>query len=105
MVRIDQARANLFGASRTDPDHPLVRLAVSSLTRTAGRPPALLPNTGGSLPGDVFAEVLGLPMVWVPHSYGGCSQHAPDEHLLLPLVEEGLAIMAGLFWDLGARTS
>ncbi len=43
----------------------------------------------------------GLPTIWVPHSYPGCSQHAPDEHILLPVTEEALAIMAGLFWDLG----
>ena len=35
------------------------------------------------------------------HSYAGCSQHAPDEHLLAPIAREGLGIMAGLFWDLG----
>ena len=28
-------------------------------------------------------------------------QQAPDEQLLSPLVADGLAIMAGLFWDLG----
>jgi hypothetical protein len=39
----------------------------------------------------------------VPHSYPGCSQHAPDEHILLPVTEEALAIMAGLFWDLGEK--
>ena len=37
----------------------------------------------------------------LPYSYPGCSQHAPDEHILLPVTEEALAIMAGLFWDLG----
>ncbi|EPN73054.1 hypothetical protein A234_19095, partial [Pseudomonas syringae pv. actinidiae ICMP 19101] len=68
---------------------------------TTGKKPALLPNLGGSLPNDVFAEVLGLPTVWVPHSYPACSQHAPDEHLLAPVVKESLQIMAGLFWDLG----
>ncbi len=54
-----------------------------------------------SLPNDSFAEVLGLRTIWVPHSYAGCSQHAPDEHLLAPIAREGLAIMAGLFWDIG----
>ena len=49
----------------------------------------------------MFAEGLGLPTIWVPHSYPGCSQHAPDEHILLPVTEEALAIMAGMFWDLG----
>ncbi len=61
----------------------------------------LLPNLGGSLPNDVFAEILGLPTLWVPHSYPACSQHAPDEHLLGPVAREALQVMAGLFWDLG----
>ena len=62
----------------------------------------MLPNLGGSLPNDVFADILGLPTVWVPHSYPGCSQHAPDEHLAAgSIVREGLALMAGLYWDLG----
>jgi hypothetical protein len=43
----------------------------------------------------------GLPTLWLLHSYPGCSQHAPDEHILLPVTEEALAIMAGVFWDLG----
>ena len=50
----------------------------------------------------LFADVLGLPTIWVPHSYAGCSQHAPDEHLLAAIAREGLEIMTGLFWDLGA---
>lgn len=28
--------------------------------------PALLPNLGGSLPNDVFADTLGLPTLWIP---------------------------------------
>ena len=61
----------------------------------------MLPNLGGSLPNDCFAEALGLPTVWVPYSYPACSQHAPDEHLLAPVAREGLLMMTGLFWDLG----
>jgi acetylornithine deacetylase/succinyl-diaminopimelate desuccinylase-like protein len=91
----------VMAATRLDPDSPWVRFATASLARTTGRPPVLLPNLGGSLPNDVFADLLGLPTVWVPHSYPACSQHAPDEHLLRPVAREALAIMAGLFWDLG----
>jgi hypothetical protein len=47
--------------------------------------------------------VLGLPTLWVPHSYAGCSQHAPDEHVLAPVLREGLQLMTGLFWDLGEK--
>jgi acetylornithine deacetylase/succinyl-diaminopimelate desuccinylase-like protein len=88
-------------ATRLDPDDPWVEWALGSLRRTTGKTPVLLPNLGGTLPNDVFAEVLGLPTLWVPHSYPGCSQHAPNEHMLGSVVREGLQIMAGLLWDLG----
>lgn len=100
-VEILPARESYFSATRMDPDHPLVRWAADSISHTTGGAPVILPNLGGSLPNDIFAQVLGLPTLWVPHSYPGCSQHAPDEHALLPVLREGLGIMAGLFWDLG----
>ena len=100
-VEIRPARKGNFAATRLDPDHPWVRWAARSIERSTGRPPAILPNLGGSLPNDVFSDVLGLPTVWVPHSYAACSQHAPDEHLLKPLARQALAVMAGLYWDLG----
>ena len=91
-------------ATRLDPDHPWVRWATQSIAQTTGAPPAILPNLGGTLPNEVFADTLGLPTIWVPHSYPACSQHAPDEHLLASVAREGLQIMAGLFWDLGEST-
>jgi acetylornithine deacetylase/succinyl-diaminopimelate desuccinylase-like protein len=90
-----------FAASRTDFDSPWVNWTAQSIRQTTGKAPAVLPNFGGSLPNDVFSDALGLPTIWVPHSYPGCSQHAPDEHILLGVTEEALGIMAGLFWDLG----
>jgi acetylornithine deacetylase/succinyl-diaminopimelate desuccinylase-like protein len=101
MVQVTPARDEVMAATRLDPDHPWVRWAVRSMTETAGRAPAVLPNLGGSLPNECFAEILGLPTIWVPHSYPGCSQHAPDEHVLAPVMREGLLLMTGLFWDLG----
>jgi len=90
-----------FAASRTDFESPWVNWTAESIRQTTGKAPAVLPNFGGSLPNDVFSDSLGLPTMWVPHSYPGCSQHAPDEHILLSVTEEALGIMAGLFWDLG----
>jgi acetylornithine deacetylase/succinyl-diaminopimelate desuccinylase-like protein len=101
MVKLAPGRADMLVASRLDPDDPWVAWAAASLTRTTGRKPAILPNLGGSLPNDIFAGVLGLRTIWVPHSYPGCSQHAPNEHLPVAIAREGLAIMAGLYWDLG----
>jgi acetylornithine deacetylase/succinyl-diaminopimelate desuccinylase-like protein len=98
---VEVSATQRFAASRTDFDSPWVKWTAESIRRTTGKAPAVLPNFGGSLPNDVFSDSLGLPTIWVPHSYPGCSQHAPDEHILLSVTEEALAIMAGLFWDLG----
>jgi acetylornithine deacetylase/succinyl-diaminopimelate desuccinylase-like protein len=100
-VQIAQGRDEIFHASRLDPEHPWVQWAAASMERTSGQRPAILPNLGGSLPNDIFSDGLGLPTVWVPHSYPGCSQHAPNEHLPVSIAREGLQLMAGLYWDLG----
>jgi acetylornithine deacetylase/succinyl-diaminopimelate desuccinylase-like protein len=98
MVEVSAAQS--FAASRTDFDSPWVNWTAQSIRQTTGKAPAILPNFGGSLPNDVFSDTLGLPTIWVPHSLSGCSQRV-DEHILLPVTEEALAIAAGLFWDLG----
>lgn len=95
----------IMRASRTDPDDPWVRFALASIGRTTGTAAALLPNVGGGLPNDIFAYDVGMPTIWVPHSYPACSQHAPDEHLLGSLAREALAIMTGVFWDLGEKAA
>ena len=102
MVQIAATREEMFHASRIDPEDAWVQWAVESIANTSGKKPALLPNLGGSLPNDVFTDVLGLRTVWVPHSYPGCSQHAPNEHLPPAVLREALAVMTGLYWDLGA---
>ncbi|MGN7292707.1 M20 family metallopeptidase [Rhizobium sp. SAFR-030] len=91
----------IFPASRLDPDHPWVKRVAASIEKTTGSAPAILPNLGGSLPNNIFSDQLGLPTVWIPHSYPGCLQHAANEHLPVGIVREGLAIMAGLYHDLG----
>jgi acetylornithine deacetylase/succinyl-diaminopimelate desuccinylase-like protein len=100
-VEVRPVEVAAFRATRTDPEHSWVAFAKRSIERTTGQAPVVLPNLGGSLPNDCFAEVLGLPTVWVPHSYRGCCQHAPNEHALPAILREGLLIMTGLFWDLG----
>jgi acetylornithine deacetylase/succinyl-diaminopimelate desuccinylase-like protein len=91
-----------FEATGTDPDHPWARWAVQSVTASTGAAPAVIPSSGGGVPNHIFQAGLGMPTLWVPHSYPGCSQHAPDEHVLLPVVKSGLQVMAGLYWDLGS---
>jgi len=101
-VGVSPAPDEPMRATRLDPEHAWVRRVADSVARTTGTRPAILPNIGGSLPNDCFADVLSLPTVWIPHSYPACSQHAPNEHLLGSIAREGLAIMTGLYFDLGA---
>jgi acetylornithine deacetylase/succinyl-diaminopimelate desuccinylase-like protein len=104
-VEVVSTRHEASPATRLDPDSPWVRWAAASMQRTTGTSPAILPNIGGTLPNHVFADLLGLPTLWIPHSYAACAQHAPDEHMLVPLTRQALALMAGIFWDLGERPS
>ena len=90
-----------FAASRTEPDDPWAEWVRASVARTTGAAPAVIPQMGGSICNELFTDLLGLPAIWLPHSYAGCGQHAPDEHVLLPLCRSALEVMAGLWWDLG----
>jgi acetylornithine deacetylase/succinyl-diaminopimelate desuccinylase-like protein len=99
-VRIENGRVRM-AASRTDPGHPWVRWAADSMERTLGKRVQVVPNSSGGLPNDVFVDCLDVPLVWIPHSYNGCGQHGPDEHLLIATAREGLAAYTGIWWDLG----
>jgi hypothetical protein len=99
-VRIENASVRM-AASRTAPNHPWVRWAQESMQRSLAKRVQIIPNSSGGLPGDVFVDHLGVPLVWVPHSYNGCKQHGPDEHLLIAPAREGLLAFAGMWWDLG----
>lgn len=92
---------DMFPPSRTDPNDPWVKLVAASMEQTAGHAPNIVPNIGASGPSEFFKDVLGVPVMWLPMSYGGCGQHGPDEHGLASLYREGLRLMAGVFWDIG----
>ena len=93
-----------YPASRTPLDDPWVTWARQTLEQAWGGPIAVLPNIGGGLPNHVFTDILGLPTLWLPHSYPGCRQHGPDEHLLASIPREGIVLAAALF-DAIARKS
>ena len=100
MIELKQ-ETTVMNATRLDPDHPWVQWAANSITMTTGSEVDLLPNLGGSLPNEVFTETIGMPTIWIPHSYAACSQHAPNEHILSDLSRDALRLMTGLWWDMG----
>ncbi len=101
MVKVSAGRENHFPATRLDLDHPSVEFALRSIARSTGKKPVLLPNLGGAIPNHIFCDDLNLKTIWVPHSYSGCSQHAPNEHVPIALFREAIGLMAGLYWDIG----
>ena len=54
---IEVSATQSFVASRTDFDSPWIKWAADSVRLSSGKAPAVLPNFGGSLPNDVFADV------------------------------------------------
>ena len=90
-----------FAASRIEPDHPWAQFAFRSLQRSSNAKPAIIPSMGGSICNEVFTDILGMPAIWIPHSYASCSQHWPDEHILMPVSRSAIGLMAGLYWDIG----
>lgn len=88
-------------ATRLDPASPWVEWANEAFRSVSVREPAVVPNLGGTVPNDAFSDILGLPTIWIPHSYPGCKQHAPNEHLPIAIAAQGLAIMTSVFWELG----
>ena len=100
MVQVSEGEDELFDATPR-PEDAWVTWVADSLAKTTGR---RLPSSRTS--GDLSQRHLlrGPQSAYDPgaHSYPGCSQHAPNEHLPIAIAREGLAIMAGLYWDLGA---
>jgi len=90
-------------ASRTAPDDAWVLWTQESMQASLGKRVQIIPNSSGGLPGDVFVDHLGVPLVWIPHSYNGCKQHGPDEHALPAILREGLLAFTGIWWDLGDK--
>ena len=104
-VDITPSRSTSSKGTSTDPDNPWVQWVANSIRAIDGQEPDLIPGIGGSLPNHAFYDLIGMPTIWIPHSYNRCSQHAPNEHLRLDITESALQIMTGLFWDMGANIS
>ena len=103
-VTVRRSEKGYFPATRLDPDHPWVTWAAESMKCATQKNVVVLPNLGGSLPNDIFANDLSLPTIWIPHSYPACAQHAVDEHLLASVAREALVMMTAIFWDLGEKS-
>ena len=101
ITEVDSTSAIHFDATRTDPDNPWAIWVRDSVERTTQGTCGILPNSGGSNVTEVMQYELNIPTVWLPLSHEGCSQHAPDEHILKSMMREAVAYVTGVYWDLG----
>lgn len=90
-----------FEPGRTNPDHPWAQWLKGAVERVSGGPCGVVPCSGGSNVTGIIGTELGIPFSWLPMSYLACSQHAPNEHVLKPLMREGVALITGVYWELG----
>ena len=102
-IEIEAGAVPGFIPTRLRPDHACVGFVSRSIEETLGRAPVVIPNIGGGLPNYFFVNSLNLPTIWIPHSYPGCRQHGPNEHVLPAVMRQGLEMMTGLFWDMGEQ--
>jgi acetylornithine deacetylase/succinyl-diaminopimelate desuccinylase-like protein len=69
--------------ARTDPDHPLVKIAVETARKVYGKEPVVAPSSGASGPNHVFIEALHVPIVTAGLAYPGSQIHAPNENIMI----------------------
>ncbi|MFL2795338.1 MAG: M20/M25/M40 family metallo-hydrolase [Paracoccaceae bacterium] len=100
-IKIITENAINFEASRTNLDNIWLKKVEHIMEKFHRGKIHVIPNLAGSLPNNCFTDILGIPTIWVPHSYKECSQHAPNEHVPIELLQNSLLLMTDLYWNLG----
>ncbi len=80
---------------------PFARALVRTLDAATGGRLVQLPASGGSIPMEMFARVLGLPIALLPIANHDNNQHGPDENIRLQNLWDGVEMHAALLADLG----
>mgnify|MGYP001497255675 FL=1 len=101
-IKIITENAINFEASRTNLNNVWLEKVEHILEKFHRGKIHVIPNLAGSLPNNCFTDILGIPTIWIPHSYKECSQHAPNEHVPIKLLKNSLLLMTDLYWHLGS---
>lgn len=78
-------------------DAPLVRAVASATEEAFGKPPVLIPNSGGTSPMWVVCHKTRMPNVTLGMGHPGAGAHAPNEHIILANYWKGLRATARLY--------
>jgi acetylornithine deacetylase/succinyl-diaminopimelate desuccinylase-like protein len=89
-----------YAALRSDMSSPAAKAVIAAATRAAGRPIAILPMSGGSVPLHMFADLFPVPIICLPIANHDDSQHAANENIRLQNVWDGIETYASLMSSL-----
>lgn len=90
-----------YPADRVAMTSPAARALIEVTSDDAGRPPILLPTSGGSSPNYAFTQVLHVPVINVPIANYDDNQHAANENLRLQNLRNGIELYTQIFARLG----
>jgi len=92
-----------YPAYRESMDAPFPQALIRTLDAATGGTLIKMPALGGSIPMEMFARVLGLPVVLFPIANHDNNQHGPDENIRLKNLWDGVETYAALLSELGAN--
>jgi acetylornithine deacetylase/succinyl-diaminopimelate desuccinylase-like protein len=92
-----------YPAYREPMESPFPRALVRTLGAATGGRLIAMPALGGSIPMEMFARVLKLPVALFPIANHDNNQHGPDENIRIGNLREGIEMHAALLAGLGAN--
>lgn len=90
-----------YPADRVSMTSPAARALVAATSDDDGKPPILVPTSGGSSPNYAFTQALRVPVINVPIANYDDNQHAANENLRLQNLRNGIELYAQIFARLG----
>lgn len=86
----------VYAPTRSDPEDPMVKSATAAIEQALGHSILTVPMMGGSVPMDLFAELLRVPVIGVPIVNHDNNQHGANENVRLQNLWDGIEVYAGL---------
>ena len=85
---------------RSDMSAPAARAATTAASGAAGKPVAILPMMGASVPIYMFDAQFHAPLVGLPIGNHDNNQHAANENIRLQNLWDGIAVYAAMMGEL-----
>ena len=85
---------------RSDMSSPAARAVIAAASSAAGRPVAVLPMMGASVPIYLFDAAFHVPVIGFPIGNHDNNQHAANENIRLQNLWDGIAVYAAMMGEL-----